>query len=213
MDGTPQKARRWGRRTSSSITGVESDKSIHRKDRLRRTRYFTEKEVEKILSVAKLRGDEVFITILVGIASGCRVGELVQMRVSDWNFNRGFVEVRDSKKDGRKRITPFQKDEGDYVQRFIKENKLKPDDIIFQMSSKTYNRWVKSLSNEAGIDWNPEIENIRWHSFRGTFVRTYRRRGRDDVWLSQATGDDPRTLYEYYSEYTPEDMVEIHRGD
>jgi len=204
---TGKTPRLWGKRRGTSITGAERP-AQGEKGQLRDTRYFTESEVENIIDCAKSRGDEVYVTMVIGFVTGCRVGELVRMTVSDWKFERGLVEITDSKKK-RKRIVPVPEQYLGIIREYISQHNLKGDQLLCPMSPKTYNRWLKQIALEIGLQWSPERENIRWHSWRGTFVRLKHRAGYDVKWLEQAIGDTYSTILQYYSRYTDEDMVEI----
>ena len=209
-----EKQRRWGR--IREVTLIETEEEEEGK-KGRKTRYFTDDESEAILDAAKERSDEAYITMLAGYATGCRISELRSMTASDLIHERGGIYIMDSKKKTR-RFVPLLKIEIKALQDYIKRAKelgaiTRDDQPLFPMSKKTYNRWLKQLAIGTGVIWDGELENVRWHSWRGTFVRRMHEAGRASNWLEKVVGDKFGTLLQYYSELTEDDLVRIHRKD
>jgi integrase len=209
-----EKPRRWGR--NREVTLIEVEEAEEGK-KGRKTRYFTNDESDAILEVAKERSDEVYITMLAGYSTGCRISELRSMTAADLIPERGGIYVMDSKKKTR-RFVPLLDVEVKALQDYIKKGReagllTRDDQPLFPMSKKTYNRWLKQLALDVGVVWDGELENVRWHSWRGTFVRRMHEAGRASNWLEKVVGDKFGTLLQYYSELTEDDLVRIHRKD
>jgi len=176
------------------------------------TRYFGELEIPKLLGATRPKAER-HLAMKIGMATGMRVGEMVVVRVEDFReVSPGWVcEVRDSKKRGFRRKVPVGAELVDAVRSFARDRKLKPRDLLFDVNPKTLDRWVKEAATMAGIQWDSTQERLRWHSFRGSFVR--RHSDKSPKWLEQVTGDDWETLRFYYTDLSDSDLVRIFIGE
>jgi len=177
----------------------------------RPTRYFGEGEVAQLLDVTR-RKRERHMALRLGFASGARVGEMRTLRLEDMKEAGGgfIVDLIDSKK-RKRRAVPVDPDVVSDVQGWARDTKLKPRDLLFQVSAMTLNRWIREAAGVASVTWDHERENLRWHSVRGTFIRYHR--DKPMKWLEQVTGDDWETLRTYYTEFSISDLVKIHHGE
>jgi len=173
------------------------------------TRYFGDLELPLLLAATGSRAERC-LAMMVGMDTGARVGEVVELRIEDFReLTPGYIcELLDSKKKGHRRKVPVPGALVDAVRSFARERKLRPTDLLFPVDPKTLDRWIKEAATSAGIVWDPKTERVRWHSFRGSFVRQHRLKG--PKWMEQVTGDDWETLKFYYSDLSDTDLVRIY---
>jgi len=167
-----------------------------------KTHYFSSQEITKIIE------GEIFLdrktAFIIGYDTGARSGEMVKIEVGDFNFEKKQVLLFDSKKQAYKMV-PLSDSTMAAVELYIKTCKIRRR--LFPMHPTTLNNWIKDACKREKITAE---KKIRWHSWRGTFVRHNRDKG--DKWLMQITGDRYDTLLRYYQELTDEDLHKIKRG-
>ena len=187
---------------------MRGEKKDRRVKRL--TRYFSMAEARRL--IGRCRRLERRTAMIVGWTTGSRVGEGLTMRLEHWNEARGVVELIDSKKPGLVRKVPFPVEALVAIQTYADERGLAPRDLLFEVDPKTLTRWVKAQAREAAIEWDRRTENVRWHSWRGTFVRYWvDQPGVREKDLVDWTGDSAETLSRYYLERSERDQVELIR--
>jgi site-specific recombinase XerD len=166
----------------------------------------TQEQVQKVIHSADIREKAV---ILCQISSGCRIGELLDIRIGDlhWDdyekYGTLLVEIRsDNKgnKTSKTRITFFSAEAIEYLNIWLdneREKSLKlsskkaknlglsvrDDDRIFPFDSKSWrdNSWIKLLKH-TGMDWKDNIDHykFRTHSLRKYFKK---KAGKYDIQL------------------------------
>lgn len=138
----------------------------------------------------------------MGLEIGPRVSEIIGIRWEDLDADRLIVTVWDEKKDVHRFCTmPDGLWEELAAYRGMVDRR---QGLLFPITDKTANRWLKELAEAAGIK-----RRVWWHMMRHTHVVQSRRAGRDWDWISQQTGDSVATLIKWYSKLSIEDRHEI----
>lgn len=164
----------------------------------RNTHYFPKEIAEKIIE------EEIYLNrkmaFQLGYDTGARAGEIIMVSAEHFKDD-GMMVLWDSKKKAWKSV-PLSEKTIRMVQTFILATKTKGK--FFDVTTKTLNNWLDEAVKKHGL--KPDLgTRIRWHSWRGTFIRTHRNLG--DKWLMQVTGDTYQTLLGYYEELTEEDLM------
>jgi integrase len=153
--------------------------------------------MEKITNVRDLT------LIALGIELGCRVNEMVMLRVPDIDFENQTVKVWDiKKKDIRDCVVTNSVLK--LVRMLIETEKIK-DGRLFPYCYKTANNRVKRCFADALID----LSKAHWHTLRHTYVVQSIRRGIPIKIIRDQTGDSLYTLLKYYSTISVEDKVAL----
>jgi len=164
-------------------------------------KYFTQDEILAILSV--LSEPEDILLARVGIDLGARVGEMVNLKWADLDFDRKVVTLWDEKKDKTRYCVltdptwELLRVHSEWVDKRVEKH-------VFPFSAKTADRKVKRWAHDAKI-----ARRVRYHMLRHTHVVQSRRAGRDWNWLSQQTGDTVATLISEYGQLSIEDRQRI----
>lgn len=77
------------------------------------------------------------------------------------------------------------------------------DKRLFPFSSKTANRILKNIAKKIEFSYSKEISS---HWLRHTYIRMSRASGRDIKAVQQNTGDTVKTLLDWYSDLSKEDL-------
>lgn len=177
---------------------IINNSDIFRKYRTFKTHYFSKKCASKIIQ------NETYINrktaFQIAYDTGARVGEVIVISAEHIDFEQSQMTLWDTKKKSWK-IVPLSEDTINSIQLYLHTTKIKAK--LFKVTTKTLNNWLMSACEREGIKADPGT-NIRWHSWRGTFVRLHKQLG--DKWLMQVTGDSLYTLLKYYEELTDEDL-------
>jgi len=170
-----------------------------------KTHYFSSDDVKKIID------SEIFLdrktAFIIASDSGARAGEMVKIEVDDIDYDKKQMLLWDSKKTAYK-VIPLSDNTLSAIQTYVRTCKIKRK--LFDRHPTTLNNWIKDNCKKNGIAPDPD-RKLRWHSWRGTFVRLNRDKGHK--WLMQVTGDSYETLLGYYEELTDADLGKIKRGE
>lgn len=180
------------------ISVMQNTSEIFRRMREYRTHYFTKEQAEQIIESETYLDRKTAFQIAYD--TGARVGEMIQISAEHFDFERGQMTLWDSKKKAWK-IVPLSDKTLNTVKIYLNATKIKTK--LFKVTTKTLNNWLKERCAALGIKPDPGLL-LRWHTWRGTFIRTHKNLG--DKWLMQVTGDNYATLLRYYEELTDEDL-------
>lgn len=173
-----------------------------------KTHYFSPEQARSIVE------RETFLdrktAFALALDTGARVGEMVKVSLEHFDVvdvEQGKMLLWDSKKGGWKTV-PLSRATIDAVRLYA--NASKKRGLLWDVTERTLNNWLQEACTREDI--RPDAgRRIRWHSFRGTFVRTHK--GNGDKWLMQVTGDSYQTLLSYYEDLTEADLIRIkHEG-
>lgn len=155
-------------------------------------KYLTRDEVKRLLVCIDNRRDKLLIQM--GLVLGCRVSEIVSLRVK--NISPDRVKLWDEKKD-RYREAVMDSATRVMLEEFLRDEwSPKPHypHKLFYFTEKTANRIVKRWFKAAGI---PD-EKAHWHTLRHTYVVQSLDSGVPLNHVCEQTGDSPNTIVRVY---------------
>ena len=170
-----------------------------------KTHYFPETDANKLIDNETMLQRRAAFQI--GYDTGARAGEVIKIKAQDFDNEKQQMNLWDSKKKGWK-VIPLNTKTFVVVKQYINASRTSTGKL-FPVTTKTLNNWLVIACEREGITADSGTR-IRWHSWRGTFVRQHKHLG--DKWLLQAIGDSYNTLLTYYEELTEEDMRKAKHG-
>lgn len=142
--------------------------------------------------------------LMYHIETGLRVSDVVGTELVhiDWQNNRTYTY--DHKKDSWRWIY-FPEKVKSQLKMWLQQRQIEDikDKRLFPFSEKTANRIVKAWCKQLNF---PFASVVGSHWLRHTFIRLSRKTGRDIKAVQQNTGDTIRTILEWYSDLSAEDM-------
>jgi integrase len=165
-------------------------------------KYFPMEFVRQLYNLVDDVQDKTYI--MYHIETGLRVSDVVnsKMVLIDWQNLR--TNTYDHKKDSWRWVywPEFVKAQLKQWLVFRQQAGIK-DERIFPFTEKTANRIIKRWCVKLGFQY-ARLASSHW--CRHTFIRLSRRAGRDIKAVQQNTGDTIKTLLEWYSDLSGEDM-------
>ncbi len=141
-------------------------------------------------------------SVRVQINTGARIMELQHVKVEDVfiDSRRMVLKVTKTKakkgeKIGKQRIIPLSSKFAKYMNRYIKENKLEPEDTIRILSTPALNQGIKKAAQKAKIK---DYQNFSSHSLRKTLECWLMSLGTQDSSLLAHFGHDMKTAMSAY---------------
>ena len=163
-----------------------------------KTHYFSKEVADQLID------SETFLNrktaFQIGYDTGARAGEIITISGEHFDFAKEQMVLWDSKKKSWK-IVPLGPKTIVAVKMYLKHSNIRAK--LFKVTTKTLNNWLNDACAREGVTADLGTR-IRWHSFRGTFIRCHMNLG--DRWLMQVTGDSYQTILNYYSELTEDDL-------
>ena len=152
-------------------------------------RALTEAQIRLLLSeVENIRDDAL---IRLGLSIGLRVSEVVGIRTSEIDFERGLINIWDEKKDKWRLVMPTIETMGT-IKRYLNSQTKKPK-LLFPISKMTVERVIQKYSRQAlGFV-------ISWHSLRTTYVSRSVELEQSPALVMINTGNSPATILKYYT--------------
>lgn len=177
-------------------------------------KYLPAEVVQKIYDACDNVRDKAYL--MWHIETGVRVSDIVgqkkrrkserelgqELNRVEWDNNR--IYTYDHKKNTW-RYVYFNQKTRSMLQMWLKErqNLGIKDRQLFPFSEKTCNRIIKEWCEKVGFKYAKEVGS---HWCRHTFIRLSRKVGRDIKAVQQNTGDTVKTILEWYSDLSSEDM-------
>lgn len=165
-------------------------------------KYIPQEVLSKILAIIDNVRDKTYI--LYHVETGLRVSDVIGTELVhiDWQNNRAYTY--DHKKDVW-RYVYFPEAVRAQLKMWLQQRQVEDikDKRLFPFSDKTANRILKYWCKQAGFQY-AHIVGSHW--LRHTFIRLSRKVGRDIKAVQQNTGDTIKTLLEWYSDLSAEDM-------
>lgn len=152
-------------------------------------RPLTEAQIRVLLSsIENIRDDAL---IRLGLSVGLRVSEVVSIRTSEIDFDRGLIKIWDEKKDKWRLIMPTLEALAS-IKKYLNSLPKQPQ-YLFSMSGKTVERTIQQYTKKAlGFI-------ISWHSLRTTYVSRSVELEQSPAVVMANTGDSPATILKYYT--------------
>ena len=152
-------------------------------------RALTEAQIRLLLSEVEHIRDDALIRL--GLSIGLRVSEVVGIRTSEINFERGLINIWDEKKDKWRFVMPTLETMG-AIKKYLNAQAKKPK-LLFPISKMTVERVVQKYSGQAlGFV-------ISWHSLRTTYVSRSVELEQSPALVMINTGNSPATILKYYT--------------
>lgn len=168
---------------------------VHKRKR-HANRALTEAQIRILLSATENIRDDALIRL--GLSVGLRVSEVVTIRTSEIDFERGLIKIWDEKKDKWRLVMPTTETMS-AIKKYL--NSLsKPSQYLFSMTTKTVERIIQRYSKRSlGFI-------ISWHSLRTTYVSRSVELEQSPAVVMANTGDSPATILKYYAKL-PESVM------
>lgn len=163
-----------------------------------KTHYFTKEVAEQIINSETYLNRKTAFQI--SYDTGARAGEIIVISAEHFDFEQEQMVLWDTKKKSWK-IVPLSTETVNAVKLYLHSTNIRAK--LFKVTTRTLNNWLNAACAREGIKADHGT-HIRWHTFRGTFIRCHMNLG--DRWLMQVTGDSYQTILNYYSELTEEDL-------
>ncbi len=129
--------------------------------------------------------------IRLGFSVGLRVSEVVSIRTSEIDFERGIIKIWDEKKDRWRYVMPTLESMG-AIKKYLNSLPKTPQ-YLFHFSKKTAERIIQRYSKRIlGFV-------ISWHSLRTTYVSRSVELEQSPAVVMANTGDTPATILKYYT--------------
>ena len=152
-------------------------------------RALTEPEIRTLLSSLENIRDDALIRL--GLSVGLRVSEIVSIRTSEIDFDRGLIKIWDEKKDKWRLIMPTLETMSS-IKKYLNSLSKEPQ-YLFSMTTKTVERVIQRYTKKAlGAI-------ISWHSLRTTYVSLSVELEQSPAVVMLNTGDSPATILKYYT--------------
>jgi integrase len=129
--------------------------------------------------------------VRLGLSVGLRGSEVVSIRTSEIDFDRGLIKIWDEKKDKWRLVMPTLE-----AMSAIKKclNSLpKQPQYLFPMATKTIETIIQKYS-KRGLGFV-----VSWHSLRTTYVSRSVELEQSPAVVITNTGDSPATILKYYT--------------
>ncbi len=123
-------------------------------------RALTEAQIRVLLSsIENIRDDAL---VRLGLSVGLRVSEVVSIRTSEIDFDRGLIKIWDEKKDKWRLVMPTL-EAMSAIKKYLNSLPKQPQ-YLFPMTTKTVERIIQKYSKQVlGFV-------VSWHSLRTTYV-------------------------------------------
>ena len=152
-------------------------------------RALTEAEIRLLLSSAESIRDDALLRL--GMSTGLRVSEVVTIRTSEIDFDRGLIKIWDEKKDRWRHVTPTL--EAMWVLKRYLNSLERRTQYLFPLTTKTVERIIQRYSKRAlGFV-------ISWHSLRTTYMSRSFELEQSPAVVMINTGASPATILKYYT--------------
>lgn len=174
--------------------------------------YLTIEEVDKLLDIPlnnafDYRNKAMLETLY---ATGIRVSELINIRVSDIDFNECFIRI--TGKGSKERIVPFNDECNDYLEKYINEYrnlllKKKDSEYVFinslsgKISRQGFFKILKEICQKQGIN-----KNVSPHLLRHSFATHLLNNGADLRIIQELLGHSDLSTTQIYTEVLNEKL-------
>ncbi|HEU0179423.1 MAG TPA: site-specific integrase [Blastocatellia bacterium] len=134
----------------------------------------------------------IYPIVLVALDSGCRRGELLNLKWADVDLDRGTLTVlAENAKTNRKRAIDLEPITVEQLRKMAKESGGFADQLVFGIKATFQRAWHVSLKDA-------KVENAHFHDLRATAITTWLLRGMSMPFAMARSGHaDPRTFMRY----------------
>ena len=124
--------------------------------RIRRNEIFAldEETFNKLLEITKRTSDKLILKLLFD--TGLRAKELLSIKVSDIDFERRSITVRNTKNQETRTVF-FTETTKSLLMKYIKSRGLKSEDKLFNLTYNALYKRLKRIGKKIGIDLRPHL--------------------------------------------------------
>lgn len=182
---------------------INQDKSLVVSKKISKgDKYINEEYLKKLYDTIDNVRDKTYI--MYHSQTGLRVTDVINTELVhiDWDNFRTYTY--DYKKD-KWRYVYFPEFVKAQLKMWLKQRQIEDikDKRLFPFSEKTANRILKRWCKKIDFPYSNVVSS---HWLRHTFIRLSRKSGRDIKAVQQNTGDTVKTILEWYSDLSSEDM-------
>ncbi|MFP3201037.1 MAG: tyrosine-type recombinase/integrase [Sulfolobus sp.] len=171
--------------------------------RIRRNEIFAldEETFNKLLEITKRTSDKLILKLLFD--TGLRAKELLSIKVSDIDFKRGSITVRNTKNQETRTVF-FTEGTKSLLIKYIKSKGLKSDDKLFNLTYNALYKRLKRIGKKIGIDLRP-------HLLRHTFATVAIKKGVPLPAVQKLLGHKDIRTTQIYTHLLTTDLENIYR--
>lgn len=161
---------------------------------------------KSIYKHSRIKKNEMRVTILFALETGCRIGEMLKLTWNNVNLGERTVTFRwQDTKTARTRTIPLTTIATSILKWIRKHHYVMPTDRVF----KFYNANEHHLSRQFKIDCTRAgIEDIVWHTLRHEATsRFFERTALTDVEIASITGHQDMNMLKRYTHLRPNKLV------
>ncbi|MFP3064067.1 MAG: tyrosine-type recombinase/integrase [Sulfolobus sp.] len=171
--------------------------------RIRRNEIFAldEETFNKLLEITKRTSDKLILKLLFD--TGLRAKELLSIKVSDIDFERGSITVRNTKNQETRTVF-FTEGTKSLLIKYIESKGLKSDDKLFNLTYNALYKRLKRIGKKIGIDLRP-------HLLRHTFATVAIKKGVPLPAVQKLLGHKDIRTTQIYTHLLTTDLENIYR--
>lgn len=172
-----------------------------------RLRFLTRDEASALLEALRKRSEDTYCAALLSLQCGLRMGEILSLKWSDIDFERGLLTLLDAKAGTR---TAFLT--ADTTDMLKGRGPGKPSELVFpgktgglvERVSKSFARTVKDLGLNEGIE--DRRQRIVFHSLRHSYASWLVEEGVDLYSVQRLLGHKTGVMTQRYAHHSPEGL-------
>ena len=134
----------------------------------------------------------------LAVSTGMRRGEILNLQVSDVDFEVGTIVIQRGKSARARRVLPLAGEPLEGLKRWVEENRLEPTDLLFPRVTIGGLRHAWERTRDAA-----GLEGVRFHDLRHSFAVACAKSGMPLVELQQRLGHATITMTMRYAVYSP----------
>jgi integrase/recombinase XerD len=166
----------------------------------------TKEEIKQIFQTTKFGRNRLMLKFMYG--SGCRVGEVVNLKVNDINFKEKNAIIR-AGKGNKDRFIILSKDWLIELKKYLKKKKIKSEFVFSKKNGKpistdTIQRIVRESTKQAGI-----TKEITPHSFRHSYATHLLESGTNIRYIQTLLGHTSLNTTQIYTNVASEQLKKI----
>lgn len=171
----------------------------------------TEEELKQYYNIVwQTRNTKHMVLIKILLYTGIRVQELVNLKISDIDFDRSQIRINQGK-GSKDRIVPFPHDFRETLMLFVNAELAKGAVYLFESNRKKpfTTRGIRKIladyATESGIQ-----QSMSPHKLRHFLFTWLKKQGIDDALIQPYSGHETRASLEVYSKLSLTDAQEIY---
>jgi len=166
----------------------------------------SKEEIKAIFSETKFGRNRLLLKLIYG--SGCRVGEIVKLKVDDLNFKEKTAMIR-SGKGNKDRIIILSKDWIIELKKYLKKKKIQSEYVFSKkngtnLSTDTVQRIIKESAKKAGI-----TKRVTPHCLRHSYATHLLESGTNIRYIQTLLGHSSLNTTQIYTNVASEQLKKI----